>query len=701
MSEQQPATNQSVSAVPLRVIEISANDRELVLHVAGETGKAALFFLRLTSVQDHAWRLQSAVDPAGFDDMGAAQILARDLGEKPADSRCPIRVIREETRIIAEVLSSGLRVLVGLSPLSFDFFGGEKESEPKVRISSLALSGADFITGGPLAAPAEEAFYGGGERFNRANQRGKCLNIMSIDKWCGIEGNSYTPVPFVLSSEGYALFLNRYEHSLLDLGASDETCWQFTQLGAPLDFYVFINNDPIRILKDYSDLTGHAPMPASWLFGIQVTRHARLKEFGTKEGIRAMIKKMAENDFPWDAVIAEGWDAYDPGTYDDLREITREVHDMGKKLLLYEGCARVPWSDETEKQNTITGDLQFKPEYLVREPDGNYRLPETATYNPVDAPNPKRSQFIDITNPETLRWWYDFVWGRLVRDMGVDGCKIDFCEQVPDHIPLVFKDGRSSAGAHLWYPTLYNALMYRYYQQHRPEGGMCFSRGGGIGAQRYPFLWAGDQRREFVYLQAILTSILSSGFSGIPFMSYDMSGYMPAEDPQKDPEDIVFIRGIQMGCYSSNMQTHGIVKRPYDFDAPVRDLYRVYCKIHELLRPYLLEQAEHACASGTPLLRHLFLYDPGDKNVWNIEDEYMLGGALLVAPVFSKSDSRDIYLPRGTWRNILDGKVYQGGQTLRAFPVPLRRIPVFLLEGHDSKTIDNILTRGRELFDSL
>ena len=133
----------------------------------------------------------------------------------------------------------------------------------------------------------------------------------------------------------------------------------------------------------------------------------------------------------------------------------------------------------------------------------------------------------------------------------------------------------------------------------------------------------------------------------------------------------------------------------------VRDLYRVYAKLHQALRPYLLEQAEYSCKTGTPLLRHLFLYDPKDPDVVSVEDEYMLGEALLVAPVFSPSELRDIYLPRGNWRNILDGKSYQGGRTLNEFPVPMRQIPVFLLEGNASRTINGVLKDAEGLLDRL
>jgi alpha-D-xyloside xylohydrolase len=676
--------------------DFTVKDDALILQM--NNGGSSPFSLRLTRVQKNTWRLQSAAEGLSFNDMGAAQILARDLGEPVPNNRLSFSVRNKRNELIIEL--EGNRLSCVLSPFSLSA-KNIKNGTDAASISGIRMENSDFIVKGSLQKPAKEALFGGGERFNHANQRGKRIDILSLDIWAETEGNSYTPVPMVLSSRGYALFLNRYERSVLDLGAEDEETWTFTQLNAPLDLYLFINENPAHTLKDYSELTGFAPMPAPWLFGIQVSRHLILREFSTVQGIEAMIAKMEEHDFSWDAIIAEGWDTYNPDTYKDLKQIVDKVHSLGKKFLLYEPCGRVPYSDEKEKQKKIFDDLHVNPEFLVKEPDGNYRLPETATDNPADAPESKRSQFIDITNPEALTWWHDFVWGRLVREIGVDGCKIDFCEQVPDHIPLCFHDGRDYSGAHLWYPTLYNTLMYRYFNQYRPNGGMNFSRGGGIGAQRYPFIWAGDQLREFRFLQAVLTSILSSGLSGIPFMSYDMAGYRPARDMENNSEEKVFIRGTEMSCFSSNMQTHGTVSRPYDFEAPIRDIYRNYANLHQLLRPYLVEQAETACKTGMPLLRHLFLYAPRDINVWHIEDEYMIGEALLAAPVFSTAEERDIYLPRGTWRNILNGGSYTGDQTLHNFPVPFHQIPVFLLEKNGSKTIDKVLEEAKEILNTL
>jgi len=207
--------------------------------------------------------------------------------------------------------------------------------------------------------------------------------------------------------------------------------------------------------------------------------------------------------------------------------------------------------------------------------------------------------------------------------------------------------------------------------------------------------------REWRFLRVILTGILSSGLSGIPFMSYDMSGYKPTRNPGNNIEERVFIRGAQMGCFSSNMQTHGTVTRPYDFAGPIRDIYREYAKLHQALRPYLLEQAAYACETGMPLLRHLWLYDPNDANTHDIEDEYLLGCGLLAAPVFEDKTYRDIYLPKGQWKNIFDGQVYEGGQMRRDFHVPFEKIAVFALEGHDSTTLDGVLKDAQKILERI
>jgi alpha-glucosidase (family GH31 glycosyl hydrolase) len=221
------------------------------------------FALQLTRPGGGLWRLQSAVGN-GFDDCGAAQILARDLGEKVANDRMAFSVEQQEGGLV--VMAGTERLEINLSPFSLNVI---RDGE-LLHITGIQQEGGITVSGSLYEG---EALFGGGERFNRAGKRRKKIGIMAVDCWAETEGNSYVPVPFVLSSRSYALFLNRYEYSDLDLGAENKDAWAIIVPNAPLDLYLFIQDNPADILKAYSDLTGYAPMPAPWLFGIQVSRH--------------------------------------------------------------------------------------------------------------------------------------------------------------------------------------------------------------------------------------------------------------------------------------------------------------------------------------------------------------------------------------------------------------------------------------------
>ena len=270
----------------------------------------------------------------------------------------------------------------------------------------------------------------------------------------------------------------------------------------------------------------------------------------------------------------------------------------------------------------------------------------------------------------------------------------------PDTEKLNFGDGRETPGTHHWYPVHYNTLMYKLFSS-LPGGGINFSRGGGVGAQRYPFIWAGDQTRDWFFLKAALRAVLSAGLSGIPFLSYDMSGYMPTMDLETDPEDKVFVRGLEYTCFMANIQTHGKVSRPYDFEKPIRNIYRIYSNMHDALRPYLIEQGKISCKTGEPLARALVLWDHSDIECQDCDNEYMLGDAFLVAPVLDMVDKRDIYLPCGKWEDIYTGKIYEGKQTLKDYNVPLEVIPVFINKISKSEVLPQVRKDIQKYIDEI
>jgi len=627
------------------------------------------------------WRLQSAVY-GDFDDKGAIGRLLSDIGEEYSPVFVPVRVddVGNKLKIYDEAGNSAV-----ISEVAISFRDADKR-EREV-ITSLVSNGNN--TSVTFVLDENKHFYGTGERFDGADRTGKKQNIYAIDRWCQTRGNSYCPVPFVVSSDNTGVFINRYEHQVFDIGKTDEKQFSVVITGAPLDMFVFTGNSPAEIVRCYCDITGYAPMPAPWLFGTQVCRY--WPDFSTTAGVLDMTEKMAEHDLPWESVIIEGWHVYDNTRHEELKQLVDTIHNMGKKILVYEGCGRIP-----EKADEFYGITDAMAVHAGDCPE----IDETSCFNPVDHASGKKMKVIDYTNPDASAKW-DELWDYLVNDIGVDGAKIDFCEQVPEYEAVTFADGRNPAGSHHLYPTAYNIMQYKRFSSKK-DGGMNLSRGGGIGAQRYPVIWAGDQRREFRFMKAVLSAVLSSGFSGIPFMTWDMAGYRASFNAYDfSHESRVFLRGVQFSAFSSVIQTHGKVKRPYDFDEKTIALYRAYSKLHETLRPYITEQAEISVKTGIPLMRHLFFYDNTDEACKTTEDEYMFGDSFLVAPVMTKACRRDVYLPKGTWVDIFTNSHYTGPINLNNYPAKPEIIPVFRLidpaPSVDAETIEDINSITEEI----
>ena len=636
----------------------------------------------ITQANGNCWRLQHVTHET-VNAMGAAQQLAAAFNEDMAQTAHLLKLTRQNDSYTLRG-SGKNRLIVNPSEGTIALQNGN--GMVLTRLNDAAWNETSGTTTLKGRLNPDERLYGTGERFNSVNQRGRKVSIWSADQWCQTEGNSYVPIPLVISSAGYGLYLNRFEASEFDLGKTVPNQWQLSLQDGPLDLYL-IAGTPAEIVNAYTRLTGRSPMPADWTFGIHVCRHVRTQEFASSEGIREMMRQMESHDLPWHSAIIEGWDTYNPQTYTELKTITDEVHAAGRKVLVYQPCGRIWHWLSAHPQDFYMNALDARPDWFIADSQGNIDLPETQSNNPLDAPGQHKSRFVDLTDPAAWKWWTETVSDPLHKTIGIDGAKIDFCEQFPEIDDLQFHNSQTSKGMHHLYPVLFNARMYRYYNNVRPDGGMCFSRGGGIGAQRYPMMWAGDQRREWASLQAILKASLSSGLCGIPFMCHDLAGYIPANNTQANPEPDVFVRGTQMACFGPAMQTHGKVTRPYDFDEDTIAIYRYYSKIHCVLMPYLVDQAHTACKTGLPLMRHLILEFPQDERGYDIEDQYMLGDAFLVAPVLNADLSRSVYLPEGTWTPLLGGEPIKGPVMLKNVSAPRESIPVYV------RDTDNRLVR--------
>ena len=229
---------------------------------------------------------------------------------------------------------------------------------------------------------------------------------------------------------------------------------------------------------------------------------------------------------------------------------------------------------------------------------------------------------------------------------------------------------------------------------------MVFSRGGGIGSQRSPYMWAGDQGRQYEKMDDQILAVVNSGLSGVPFMSYDMAGYQYWGDSYhtigKENESALFARATEFTALMTNMQTHGDVRHAYEMTEEVQQIYRNFMGLHTELIPYMQKYSKIACETGMPPVRHPVLKYLKDTNVYDLIDEFMLGDALLVAPVIVKDAvERDVYLPAGSWTDLLTGEVIEGGKTVTV-KANLGQIPLFL--DNNSPDVEELMPVFNGLF---
>lgn len=430
------------------------------------------------------------------------------------------------------------------------------------------------------------------------------------------------------------------------------------------------------------------------------------------DGCKIIIENFIAKDIKPDAASMEarGWANCfcdtDESRADkaDLQKSYDWLHENGMRAMVYIRVGGV-------KHECIG----FKNEYLVHADvevtgeDGSVTVRENTTQIPWilgtgDNPDVGRrgneirtADFLDITNPEAIDWYFNQLWGEMI-DMGCDGVKIDFCEVMPDgerpygitkthykwHNPDLIPAGTEHHAYAAFFIAAFTKRMTELKQaKGRNDGFMVFSRGGGIGSQRSPYLWAGDQGRDFSKLDDQLMAVVNCGLSAIPYMSYDMAGYsytggMNYFNIGVEKESEIFARATEFTALTTNIQTHGDVRHVYELTEDTQNIYRNFTRLHAELIPYMQKYSKIACDTGMPPVRHLVLQYPTDEKVYSMIDEFMLGDALLVAPIITEQTfEREVYLPAGNWTNLLTGEKIVGGTTV-VVKANLGQMPIFL-----------------------
>ena len=481
---------------------------------------------------------------------------------------------------------------------------------------------------------ADEMIFGCGESATGLNKAGQKVNLFVTDPQGPETDQMYKPIPFFMSNRGYGMFMHTSAPVTCDFGATYIGLNKMFMGDENLDLFVFFG-EPKDILDEYTDLVGKPGMPPLWSFG---TWMSRITYFSEKEGydVAANIRK---NKYPCDVIHFDtGWFDVDwqcdykfsENRFQNPQQMLKDLRSQGFHVCLWQLPYFTP-------KNRYFSELIEKDMYVK---NGNGELP----YEDV---------VLDFSNPETVKWYQDKLAGLL--NIGVSAIKVDFGEAAP--LNGIYASGKSGWYEHNLYPVRYDMAVSEITKKLHNEN-IMWARAAWAGSQRYPLHWGGDAATTNTGMLGTLRAGLSFGLSGFSFWSHDMGGFV-----KSTPEDL-YCRWLPFGFLTSHTRAHGAPPtEPWLYDSKrVQDVFRKSAEMKYRLMPYVYAQAKECTEKGLPMLRALFVEFPDDPGVWKVDDEYLFGSQILVAPLLESGiTGRTVYLPEGKWIDYQTEKVYEGG----------------------------------------
>lgn len=541
----------------------------------------------------------------------------------------------------------------------------------------------DYTLTARFEAYDDEKIYGMGQYQDRhLDKKGATLELA--------HRNSQASVPFMISNRGYGFFWNNPAIGTVSF-ATNKTEWH-AKSTKKMDYFITAGDTPADLERNYSAATGRTPMMPEFGLGYW---QCKLR-YRNQEEILNVAREHKRRGLPMDAIVVDffhwsmqGDFKFEKRDWPDPAAMVKELKEMGIETVVS------VWPTIDERSENF-GEMSSKG-YLVRTDRGNGNH-MTWMGNTI---------FYDPTNPGARK----FVWEKCKQNYYDLGIRIFWLDEAePEYGPYDFDNYRYYAGPALQctniYPLMYAKGFYDGLKQSGEKEIMSLVRCAWAGSQKYGVLtWSGDIHSSFRAMREQLQAGLSMGLAGIPWWTSDIGGFVGGDITDPGFQELL-LRWFAWGAFCPVFRMHGErspwYEREQEFINNVRQLtsgqdnevwsfgeenYEIlksFLFIRENLRPYIRECMRQASECGAPVMRPLFYDFPDDKMAWEMEDAYMFGPDLLVAPVMEAGvKTREVYLPKGA--NFVEsytGKVYEGGQKVEA-KAPLNVIPVFVREGKE------------------
>jgi alpha-D-xyloside xylohydrolase len=548
-----------------------------------------------------------------------------------------------------------------------------------------------------IAIRDNSAYYGCGERFGSLNHKGLILPMVSSDHPEDKGVVTYKPVPFYMSTRGYALWLDSFAPGTFDLNASDRDHVLFRYRASRLRLVLMDGPDVASMLNEFTQLTGRPRVPPAWSFAPWKSRNIH----NNREELLADAELTRRHDLPGSVIVLDSpWETgyndfvLNQKQFSKPEQMFARIRELGfcpclwltpfvnvENLFDMDGIGAGPSGNFAEGA---------RRGFFVKQPDG---APMIATWWKG------RGALVDFTNPAAVSWWHEQIdqarrWG--FRALKCDDGEGNFVQDA------VFFDGTAATEMKNRYATLYLKAAQDYIDKRLSGDGVLLARCGFTGTQQQPFCWAGDNEASFSFENGLPSVILAgqnAALSGIPFYGHDIAGYIGTQTPE------LFIRWTQFGALSPMMQVHMTSNLgPWDFGDEALSIYRKFAKLHTSLFPYMYDAAHEAARSGMPIIRPMVLAFPKDPDAAAHRYQYLFGPDLLVAPMYQPGTHRSVYLPRmadgAKWIDYWTGKQYETGQLIEAH-APLDRIPLYVRGGAMiwmvPEDVDTLIPRNKEM----
>jgi alpha-glucosidase len=549
-----------------------------------------------------------------------------------------------------------------------------------------------------LVAEPDEHVWGCGEQFSYFDLRGRHFPLWSSEPGVGRDKTSYVtwqadvagkaggdyyttnyPQPTFLSSRRYCAHLETTAYADFDFRHPD-----FHELqvwAVPERLEIWTAPTFVGLVESVAARFGRQPPLPEWVYQGAI--------IGLKDGPRSFerLERMIEAGVQVAGLWCEDWAGlretsfgtrlfwdwrWNPDRYPDLDRKIAELAERGIRFLVYLNCYLCD-DGSLFQEAAALGHL------VLDGAGGVYRI-DCGEFH---------CGIVDFTSEAACRWYMERIIRRNVLGLGVAGWMADFGEYLP--IDAKLASGGDARLLHNAWPTLWAKVNADAIAEHCLRGdALFFMRAGFTGVQRYcPMLWAGDQSADFSRHDGLITAVcgaLSAGVLGNAFHHSDIGGYTSLFGVRRTREIELLERWSEMAAFTPLMRTHE-GNRPQenlqiDQDPKVLAHFARMTRIWRHLVPYLRGLSHEAATRGPPVQRPLFLHFEDDPATYAIQDQYLYGPDLLVAPVHAPAVSEwPVYLPAGAeWVHVWTGAAHTGGERVTV-PAPIGQPPVFYRRG--------------------